>query len=546
MKQLHQLLDAAALTRGCAASVSEACATGPSASPKNDRPLESGVRRRGAASRPLVVGVIVVAIALLAIFSWNPHKKAMRLVSEGKILLLDHKPESALSKALAALELEASGKSDAVFQEASDLAKQAEEKIGAAKNLAKEGKDLRARAELAAAERKAIDALEIDLELQDAKDLESQIAEDRAQIATLLKEGRAAFDNEDYDLALEKANAALELDCENAEAKKLRLDVREKVAIIAIALSLVEKGEGLFASGLLDDAEACANEALAEYPKCQEATKLLPRIAEAREKATARLKECRKAFDDGNYDLTKDIANAVLALDSENAEAKKLLSDAQAEIARRLANEAKELRSKGELRDAEAKVREALLNDPYREDANELQRLITKDWEKVKTLLEEGRRAFDDKNYVLAKDKTSAVLRIDKRNKEAEELYSEAKIANAKRLAAEGEGLRRSGELSEADAKAKEALSEDQNCRAAKDLQSQIAEARTEIATLLQAGRKAFDGGNYPLAEEKASAALNSSMMRSCSSMICSARRFAVSSSARSGMSAAGVPSSGE
>ena len=179
----------------------------------------------------------------------------------------------------------------------------------------------------------------------------------------------------------------LKKDPNNAEAKKLLEQAQaaknKQDADIAAKLAQAKKD---IANGDYDKAIATLNDILKKDPNNAEAKKLLEQATAARNKAAnekaANLSNARNAINNGNYDEAIAALNKVLASDPNNAEAKKLLEQAQAKKKQEAERDAKLAQAKkdaanGNYDDAIAALNQILKNNPNDAEARNLLSQVT-------------------------------------------------------------------------------------------------------------------------------------------------------------------------
>ena len=161
---------------------------------------------------------------------------------------------------------------------------------------------------------------------------------------------------------------------------------KEKAAKDAALKAKLEQAKKDLAAGNYDKAIAALNEILKEDPNNAEAKQLLNQAIAARNKAAnekaANLTNARNALNKGNYDDAIAAANKVLEKDPNNAEAKKLLEQAQAKKQQEADRNAKLAQAKkdaanGNYDDAIAALNQILKNNPNDADARALLSQVT-------------------------------------------------------------------------------------------------------------------------------------------------------------------------
>ena len=363
--------------------------------------------------------------------------------------------------------------------------------------------------------------------LEQAKKAQSQAEKERADKADKINQAREALKNGDYEKAAALLNEILKDDPNNAEAKNLLAQTKaaqsqaekDRADKLAEARRLIENGE-------YDKAQKILDELLKDNPNDSEAKKL---SSEAKTKKTAdeknksdKISQAKKDIDSGNYDKAIAQLNQILKDDPNNAEAKKLLEEAQAKkaAAEKAATDAKIAQAKKDIGNGDYEKAIANLNQILKDDPNnaEAKKLL----EEAKAKKAEADRAaklaqtkkdIDSGNYDKAIAQLNQILKDDPNNAEAKKLLEEAQ---AKKKAAEeaqnkakertdnlakARSLINSGDYDGAIAILEELLKDNPNDTQAKNLLSQAqtkkAAADKDRANKLAKARTDIDNGNY-------------------------------------------------
>ncbi|MBR0224465.1 MAG: SUMF1/EgtB/PvdO family nonheme iron enzyme [Thermoguttaceae bacterium] len=260
----------------------------------------------------------------------------------------------------------------------------------------------------------------------------------KSRISTILTDARRLMEDGKLDASSEKVGEALTLDPYNADALKLKGELESRIIDNQFAGLLVDVSSALENQDY-DAAQSKLDAAQKLRPNHPDVSNLQNVIKKRRAAAEVAqlVQEGREALKKGDLALARSKADSASRTDAENKDVKALLADVE-----RAENQAL-----------------------------------------IASLLKEAQSALAAGDYQRAQDRANAVLPKDfatsDSKKEAESILATAsKKSNAKRLASEGEALRKSGKLSEAASKAQEALKEDPNCQEAKELQTRLAADR--------------------------------------------------------------------
>ena len=283
--------------------------------------------------------------------------------------------------------------------------------------------------------------------LEQAKKAQSQAEKERADKADKINQAREALKNGDYEKAAALLNEILKDDPNNAEAKNLLAQTKaaqsqaekDRADKLAEARRLIENGE-------YDKAQKILDELLKDNPNDSEAKKL---SSEAKTKKTAdeknksdKISQAKKDIDSGNYDKAIAQLNQILKDDPNNAEAKKLLEEAQAKkkAAEEAQNKAKErtdnlakarsLINSGDYDGAIAILEELLKDNPNDTQAkNLLSQAQTKkaaaDKDRANKLAK-ARTDIDNGNYDSAISAMNGLLKNNPNDADAKKLLDEA------------------------------------------------------------------------------------------------------------------------
>ncbi len=363
--------------------------------------------------------------------------------------------------------------------------------------------------------------------LEQAKNAQAREEKERADKADKINQAREALKNGDYEKAAALLNEILKDDPNNAEAKNLLAQTKaaqsqaekDRADKLAEARRLIENGE-------YDKAQQILDELLKDNPNDADAKKL---SSEAKTKKTAdeknrtdKISQVKKDIDSGNYDKAIAQLNQILKDDPNNAEAKKLLEEAQAKkaAAEKAATDAKISQAKkdignGDYEKAIANLNQILKDDPNNAEAKKLlEEAKTKKADADRAAkLAQAKKDIDSGNYDKAIAQLNQILKDDPNNAEAKKLLEEAQ---AKKKAAEdaqnkakertdslakARSLINSGDYDGAIAILEELLKDNPNDTQAKNLLSQAqtkkAAADRDRANKLAKARTDIDSGNY-------------------------------------------------
>ena len=328
-----------------------------------------------------------------------------------------------------------------------------------------------------------------------------------------LLSGWDAFNAGDLPGAARIASEALEKDSRDVGAQELLSRVRAKECEVL----LNENGD-------LEEAASKILEALTLDANCKGAASLRDAIRKSL------VDDAETELNDRNYARSKTLAEKALDLVPSDVRATYVRTQSEkglkeAERVAALVQEGEKTLAAARSEESFEKARDALSKseeasssqaiDPSGEIATRAKSLGSQANKlifnlEVSALVKEGWDALSSGDAPLARNKANEALRKDPENAKARELLTSSNRANAKRLALEGESLRRSGSLDEAETKAKAALADEPGCQEAKDLQTRIAADRKQarIATLLKDGAEAVKKSDFESAKLKANAVL--------------------------------------
>lgn len=349
--------------------------------------------------------------------------------------------------------------------------------------------------------------------LVQAREMSRHASQEQAQklaadYQSALEAGQKAFQEADYNLAIQQAHAALGNKPGDATAMQLANDAMSRISALAAQKqeqdyqAALVAGQQAFQQANYNLAMEKANAALALKPDRAEARKL---AAEAKAELDATLTrqqqdqayqsalaEAAQALKQQNYGLALEKANTALGFKPDGAEARQLAAEAKRQQAAVLAKQQQE--------------------------------------QVYQTALADGRKAFTEGNYNLAVEKAYAALGLKSDSAEAKQLAADAKARQAALLAqqqqeqayqaalADGRKAFTDGNYKSAVEKANAALGLKPDSAEAKQLAADAKAQQAALAakqqleqdyqTALADGRKAFTDGDYNLAVEKANAAL--------------------------------------
>ena len=360
---------------------------------------------------------------------------------------------------------EAAEKAAAEKKAAEEKAKQEAEAKAAAEKKAAEEKAKKEAAEKAAAEKKAAD--------EKAK----QEAANKAR-QDKLKQAKDYIDSGKYSNAISLLNGLLKTDPNDAEAKKLLDEAKEKQekanadAAAKARADKLKQAKDYIDGGKYTQAISLLNGLLKTDPNDAEAKALLEEAKAKQEKANAdaaakarqdKLKQAKDYIDGGKYAQAISVLNGLLKSDPNDAEAKKLLEEAQAKQAEEqkakqeaAAKKAAEDKAKKEAADKAAAEKKAAEEKAKKEAAEKAAAEKKAAEEKAKQ--EAAEKAAAEKKAAEEKAKQEAEAKAAAEKKAAEE---KAKQEAAEKAAAEKKAAEEEKARKEAEAKAnQEALVE--------------------------------------------------------------------------------------
>jgi tetratricopeptide (TPR) repeat protein len=185
----------------------------------------------------------------------------------------------------------------------------------------------------------------------------------------LYSDAEKSLEAKNYKDAVEKIETFLDLDPQHEEGKALHAEAKKYVHF--------DEAQKAMASDNPMAALRLVKEALRLDPQFEEAKKLQAEASEQVEKKIATLVEtAQQLIAEKQYEKLRDLAQDILAIDPQNAEAADFLREAQAQILSRNKEEnlslARQFYQEGIYESALAKAEEVLKVDPTSEEAMEL------------------------------------------------------------------------------------------------------------------------------------------------------------------------------
>ena len=357
--------------------------------------------------------------------------------------------------------------------------------------------------------------------LAQAKALEAQNQKDKQAAMDKAKKDLAEGNPEDAIKALEKYLAEHPDDKEAQklldEAKKAQAQKdKERADKIAEAKRLMEKGE-------YDKAAEILKALSKDNPDDKEISDLLKKANEASaaeiKDTKEKLSQAKKDIDGGDYEKAIAALNQILKDDPNNAEAKKLLKEAEEKKNAAKVDQAKKDINSGNYDKAISALEALLKEDPDNAEAKKLleeakaKKAAAEKEAAAKAKVDQAKKDINSGNYDKAISALEALLKEDPNNAEAKKLLEEAK---AKKAAAEEEkakakdrtdnlakarSLINNGDYDEAIKILNDLLKDNPNDTQAKNLltqaQTKKAAAERDRANKLAKARTDIDNGNY-------------------------------------------------
>ncbi|MBQ5385084.1 MAG: tetratricopeptide repeat protein, partial [Treponema sp.] len=338
---------------------------------------------------------------------------------------------------------------------------------------------------------------------QAEKKKERQNAENNDRLA----KAKDALKDSDYKTAIDLLNEILKNDPDNEEAKKLLAQAKALEAQNQKdKQAAMDKAKKDLAEGNPEDAIKALEKYLAEHPDDKEAQKLLDEAKKAqaqKDKERAdKIAEAKRLMEKGEYDKAAEILKALSKDNPDDKEISDLLKKANeasaAEIkdTKEKLSQAKKDIDGGDYEKAIAALNQILKDDPNNAEAKKL--LKEAEEKKNAAKVDQAKKDINSGNYDKAISALEALLKEDPDNAEAKKLLEEAK---AKKAAAEKEAAAKakvdqakkdinSGNYDKAISALEALLKEDPNNAEAKKL---LEEAKAKKAAAEEEKAKAKD-----------------------------------------------------